>query len=55
MSRQEDSLARFDKIIHALLAVPKEEALKTIKKTIAEKKKKRAKRKIRKEAPSPSQ
>jgi hypothetical protein len=39
MSRQEDSMARFDKIMHALLAVPKEEALKTMKKTIAEKKK----------------
>jgi hypothetical protein len=49
MSRQEDSQVRFDrsfdKIMHALLAVPKEEALKTMKKTIADKKKKRGRRK----------
>ncbi len=48
MSRQENSMARFDKIMHALLAVPKEEALKTMKKTIADKKKKRGQRKPRK-------
>jgi hypothetical protein len=47
MSRQEDSMASFDKIMHALLAVPKEEALKTMKKTIADKKKKRGRPKAR--------
>ena len=45
MSRQEDSMGRFDKIMHALLAVPKDEALKTMKKTIAEKKKRATRKK----------
>ncbi len=48
MSRQADLMANFDKIMHALLAVSKEEALKTMKKTIADKKKKRGQRKFRK-------
>jgi len=37
MSRQENSMATFDQIMQALLAVPKEEALKTMKQTIADK------------------
>ena len=45
MSRQENSMATFDQIMQALLAVPKEEALKTMKQTIADKKKKRGRRK----------
>ncbi|MGC2495756.1 hypothetical protein [Candidatus Binatus sp.] len=40
-------MARFDKIMHALLAVPKEDALKTMKKTLADKKKKRGRQKIK--------
>jgi hypothetical protein len=48
MSPQEDSMARFDRIMRALVAVPKQEALKTMKKTLADKRTKRRKRLNRK-------
>jgi len=52
MPRQEDSMARFDRVMHGLLAVPKDEALKTMAETIQKKKLKRKQARKRKKGSS---
>ncbi len=44
MPRQEDSMERFDRVMRGLLAVPKDEALKTMAETIRHPKKQRRKK-----------
>ena len=40
-TKSDDAMARFDKVMRALVAVPKDEALKTMANTIREGKKRR--------------